>query len=297
MEMVDNVFPFSIKYDGVKHEVEAETYIQTLTSITTILSRLNLQLGEGQTIKIAVNSEKSGSFISALSVLVSNDLFAGAVLGNLKGLVEMMCDLVELKKIFHRVDPAQTVTNNGMVDLRDSRGTNIVNVTNNTYNFFISNDMGMQAIAELGKSLARNSEITGFQIEGGDKKVNVDKSDFPHIAAKLESQLLKRDEYPESQDLIIVKCVFEGRNRKWEFLHKGETMSAVVTDQEFWDRIDAGEKFGKGDKLKADLKITYHYDKVTQEIIERECSVIFVRGYNHRKKSPPPPKLGETFES
>jgi len=65
----------------------------------------------------------------------------------------------------------------------------------------------------------------------------------------------------EIVDLQIAKIWFEKKDRKWDFLWNGIPISASILDKDFFNKIDTGEKFAKGDTLKVKLNIIKKFDE------------------------------------
>ena len=64
----------------------------------------------------------------------------------------------------------------------------------------------------------------------------------------------------ERTQLVIIKAVFERGRRKWEFNWSGVKISAAITDESFFDRLERREfALSQGDALDVDLTITQHY--------------------------------------
>lgn len=76
--------------------------------------------------------------------------------------------------------------------------------------------------------------------------------------------------------------VFEGEDRKWDFLYNGVKISATVQDENFWKQINSGKSFSRGDSLVADLRIIREYDPSVAAYINKGYQVINVREHHPR---------------
>ncbi len=55
----------------------------------------------------------------------------------------------------------------------------------------------------------------------------------------------------------VIKAVFERGQRKWQFVWKGQKISAPIVDHKFFDRLESREiYFAQGDALNVDLSVT-----------------------------------------
>jgi hypothetical protein len=76
-------------------------------------------------------------------------------------------------------------------------------------------------------------------------------------------------------DLRILKIVLErSYTRKWEFFYAGQKISANITDKRFFDDVEAGMSFAKGDSLRVELDILKERDET--------LGVAWIRGYTIR---------------
>lgn len=57
----------------------------------------------------------------------------------------------------------------------------------------------------------------------------------------------------------MFKLVWEASN-KWGFVWNGLKIQAYIKDDNFFKRVDSGEKFAKGDSLIADIKVYQIYE-------------------------------------
>ncbi|MFA7676515.1 MAG: hypothetical protein WCY28_03875, partial [Candidatus Shapirobacteria bacterium] len=75
-------------------------------------------------------------------------------------------------------------------------------------------------------------------------------------------------------------------DRKWEFYHSGNRISANILDENFFNKIDTGESFAKGDQLKADLQITQIFDESIGTYVNESYAVIKVDEHIKRAEQP-----------
>ncbi len=60
--------------------------------------------------------------------------------------------------------------------------------------------------------------------------------------------------------LYIIKPSFE-RTLKWDVVYAGDKLAMAMKDESFLNRIDKGERFGKGDILEVELQIDQVLDR------------------------------------
>jgi hypothetical protein len=280
--MPDFTYNFSVKFDKSSHDLDTDTYIQALTSLSTIMKEANYQLEAGERISINVVAQDAGSFDVALALKAAEHIFSNNTVDYLAGLVTIAGGLVGLRKIWHKADDSKTEINGDDVTIKDVEGNVVYQTNKNTYNIYTTNQVVQDALSNNFKALENDETITGYEIKQDGETVRVDRDEFGELAKRVEVKVPDQDITEIPANLIIVKVVFEGAERKWEFLYNGVKISALVLDENFWSEINSGKAFAKGDELTADLRIIREYDANVAAYINKEYQVINVRGHNPR---------------
>lgn len=281
--MPDNSYRFSVKFDKGDHDIDTETYIQALSSLTTIVKEANYQLEASERISINVVAQDTGSFDVGLAIKTIRDLFSNGTVQYLASLVTIVGGLYSLKKIDKHMDRSKTEINGDDVTIKNVQGNVIFHTHKDTYNIYTTNQVVQDAISNNFKSLENDESITGFEINNDDDTVRVERQEFADLAKKIEIKVENQEVTEIPANLIIVKLVFEGEDRKWEFLYNGIKISATVQDEGFWSQINDGKSFSKGDELVADLRIIREFDPTVAAYFNREYQVINVREHHPRK--------------
>jgi len=277
-------YNFSVKFDKSAHDLNTDTYVQALVSLSTIMKEANYQLEAGEKISINVVAQDTGSFDVGLALKAAQHMFSDGTVQYLAGLVTIAGGLVALKKIWHKADDSKTEINGDDVTIKDVEGNVVYQTNKNTYNIFTTNQVVQDALANNFNALEKDETITGYEIKQDSQIVRVDRDEFSELAKRVEVKLPDKDITEIPANLIIVKVVFEGAERKWDFLYNGVKISATVLDENFWNEINQGKSFAKGDELIADLRIIREYDPNVAAYINREYQVINVRGHNPRSE-------------
>ena len=281
--MSNDAYSFRVKFDSSEHSIDTETYIQALISLTTILKETNYQLGQGEKISISVAAEEQGSFDVALILKAAEHLFSAGTIAYLNELVGIAGGFVLLRQALKKADQDKTEINGDDVTIKDTQGNVVYQTNKNTYNIYTTNQVVQDALSDNFRSLDKDPTITGFEINYDDKSVRAERGEFSDLAEKVEIQLPDKDIIDIPANLVIVKCVFEGEDRKWDFLYNGNKIGATVSDKDFWEQINQGNRFGKGDELIADLRIIREYDPTLGAYFNREYQVINVREHHPRQ--------------
>jgi len=140
-------------------------------------------------------------------------------------------------------------------------------------------------LAQNFDAINNDPSITGFEITDKDEKpiIRVEKEEFSNLS--LKSDEIADDEriIKEAATLNIVRLSFE-ESLKWEFYYKGNKISAKIKDPNFYELINKGESFAKGDIWEVELQInqkwegsvntfinkSYHINKIIRHILRDE---------------------------
>lgn len=280
--MQNSGYSFRVKFDKTDHNIDTETYIKALSSLTTIMKEANYQVGTGEKISINVAAQDAGSFDVGLILKTAQDLFSSDNINYLAGLVTITGGLIALRKLGKKIDTSKTEINGDDVTIKDVGGNVIYNTTKNTYNIYTTNQVVQDALSNNFKGLEEDDSITGFELSHDDETVRVDRDEFSELGKRVEVQLPNQEITDVPANLVIVKLVFEGADRKWEFLYNGVKIAATIHDQAFWNEIDGGKAFSKGDELVADLRIIREYDQAVAAYINKDYQVTNVREHHPR---------------
>lgn len=94
--------------------------------------------------------------------------------------------------------------------------------------------------------------VNELRVSAKDDRLVVEKGDVPAYELPEAPPEPLRDQEVE-RHLEIVSVVFE-EGRKWRFTDGAHEFSAEIQDEGFIGRVDAGERFGKGDVLRCRLR-------------------------------------------
>jgi len=274
-------FSFKVKFENDNHRIDSETYIKSLIAMTTIIKEFNYQIGVGEKVNVNIEAESAGSFEVSLVLTALKDLVSKDTVQYLGELVVLLTGIVELKKRFSKIDQTKTQFVENNVIFNDSSGNTIHTINQNHYHFYM-NPVAHEAVSDQFRALEADKNITGIQYQFNDQKVTISSSEFGELAKPSEFIAPDSKETEAPATLTITRCVFEGENRKWEFILNGMKISAAILDRDFWKGIDRGNRFGKGDKLIVDLLTIRTFDPSLGVYINKEYQVLNVRDHQPR---------------
>lgn len=285
-QVLDN--DFKIKFDGQQHQVDAQILISSLIHTTTVIQELNTYFNTGKRIEIKVNALEKGSFLIHIELLETaldhlknlltkdNLLFASGIISGLVG-------LIELKKHLRGKKPKE-IKKDGGTTIIINENNDVLNISSDIYNIYETNSVVNDALSQNFDVLDNDPAITAFEIT--DKKENpyvrVDRVDFKDLSLKSEQIDDNKKSIIELTRLNIVRLSFE-ENLKWDFYYRGNKISAKISDPNFYELIDKGEAFAKGDTLEVELQINQLFEETVNTFINKSYQIN--RIINHYKKT------------
>ncbi len=269
---------FKIKFDGEQHQVNANVLISSLIHTTSIVQEVNKYLNSGKKIEINVKALEKGSFLchielietaldSLKNLLTKENIEVGsAIVGTVVG-------LIELKK-FLKGKKAVEVQQQGDKTKIINKDGNVIIIENATFNIYENSPIVKDALAQNFEVLNNDPAITGFEITDKNEipLVRVDKTEFDDLAQKSEEVEDDERKIVEAATVNVVRVSFE-ENLKWDFYYRGIKISAKITDPSFYELIDKGEAFAKGDILEVELQINQKFDESVNTFVTKSYQV------------------------
>jgi hypothetical protein len=269
---------FKIKFDGQQHQVDANVLISSLIHTTTIVQEVNRYLNSGKKIDINVKALEKGSFLCHIelvettldtlkNLLTKENIEVGAaIIGSLVGLIELKKFLKgkKAKEVKHQGDRTKITNNQG----------DVLIIENATFNIYEHSLVVKDALTQNFDVLNNDPAITGFEITDKHERplVRVDKSEFIDMAQKSEEVEDGERRIVEAATVNIVRVSFE-ENLKWDFYYRGIKISAKIADPNFYELIDKGEAFAKGDILEIELQISQKFDEAVNTYVTKSYQV------------------------
>ena len=270
---------FKIKFDGQEHQLDANTLINSLIHISSIIQEVNSYYNSGKKIEIKIKALEKGSFLINIELVESalehlknlltkdNVEYAAAIIGSVIG-------LVELKK-FLKGKKAKSVDEktNEKVRIENEEGE-VIYIENFTYNIYQNSPIIKDALAQNFETLDNDPNITAFEITDKNEVslIRVEKVEFDGMSIKSDEITNGERVLIEAANLNILRLSFEG-NLKWDFYYKGNKISAKILDKTFYELIDKGQSFAKGDILEVELQINQIWEEAVNTFINKSYSV------------------------
>lgn len=247
-----------LKYDTDKHEIDADTLIRSLTHDIIILQGIRKKIAPSSDITIKIKAITPASF--HLYLLLENAPALATVaplfLADLNSIIKAFKAVFKIKQFLEGKPPIKIIEDNkkNNILLFNSAGTSIT-VNNNIYVAY-KDPLINSEIAQKIEDLKDDPAVRGFQIKSEDEASNIS-IPADKFEALSNPELVQQNRQIKKEKKVIIsifKLVFD-QKRKWEFYYDGVKISAIIKDENFFKRIEAGEKFAHGDSLVVDLEI------------------------------------------
>src|SRR6218665_709601 len=257
---------FKIKFDCQQHQVDANVLVSSLIHTTAIVQEINKYLNSGKKIEIKVKALEKGSFLchielieTALDALQNlltkeNAEARATIIGTLVG-------LIQLKK-FLKGKKAKEVQPQGDKTKITNKEGNVFIIENATFNIYEHSVAVKDALAQNFDALNNDPAITGFEI--------TDKNESPFV--RVEKSEAGERKMVEAATLNILRISFE-ENLKWDFYYRGYKISAKIADPSFYESIDKGEAFAKGDVLEVELQISQKFEESVNTFVTKSYQI------------------------
>lgn len=269
---------FKIKFDGEKHQIDANLLVNNLIHTTTIIQELNRNLDSGKRIEIKIKALEKGSFLIHIDLIETvldglknlltreNAETAGAIIGAFVG-------LIELKKFLKGKEPKSKESSGNKVKIENEKG-DVIYVENFIQNIYQNNTVVKDALSQSFETLENDSSITGYEVTDKNEKplVRVDRNEFEYMSLKSDEILDGERITTIAATLNIIRISFEDK-LKSDFYFKGNKISVKINDPEFYERVDKGESFAKGDILEVELEIKQVFESSVNTFINKSYKV------------------------
>jgi hypothetical protein len=239
---------------------------------------VNKYLNSGKKIEIKVKALEKGSFLCHIelvettldtlkNLLTKENIQVGAAI------VTTVVGLIELKK-FLKGKKAKEVQQQGDKTKIINKDGNVIIIENATFNIYENSPVVKDALAQNFDALNNDPAITGFEITDKNENtlVRVDKIEFVDLSQKSEEIEEGERKIVEAATLNVVRVSFE-ENLKWDFYYRGIKISAKIADPTFYELIDKGEAFAKGDVLEVELQINQKFDESVNTFVTKSYQV------------------------
>lgn len=269
---------FKIKFDGEKHQIDANLLVNNLIHTTSIIQEINRNLDSGKKIDIKIKALTKGSFlihidlvetaIESLKNLLTKDNIetGGVIIGAFVG-------LIELKKFLKGKEPKSKDNSGNKIKIENEKG-DVIYIENLVQNLYENNTIVKDALSQSFETLENDSSITGYEVTDKNERtlVRVDRDEFEFMSLKSEEILDGERTTVIAATMHIIRISFDDK-LKSDFYFKGNKISVKINDPEFYERVDKGESFAKGDILEVELEIKQVFESSVNTFVNKNYKV------------------------
>lgn len=253
-----------LELQGQTHSIDANTLVNMLVHYQAIVTEANRQLSGGsREVTLKVNALKQGSFIIDVSVVqnIVSQIFS-------KDTVSYVADLCGavggVYALYHKFKGKPVKTEKEKEEAVSIKMENNVNINISTINIYNQPPV-RQAVSKSMETASEDPSVDGFTIKGdkGDTCAQFERNEFKdyiYDGFDTEDDIPDEKVIDEETTLVIVGLNFEPGAR-WQFMYNGFKISMIVKDDALMQKINEGERFGKGDAIKVKLRRIQRYNK------------------------------------
>lgn len=284
--MVSSVMKVKIKYEGQIYQMDADTLIVSLLHFSEMLRAVVLKENPDREVQVRIDALEKGSF--AILLEIAEKVRAGlrtlfgeprTALDSASKAVSIVLGVMNLKKFLKGEKPDEVSSRpDGKVIITKNKGQIVI--AENVYMVYSNNREVNQHMEEMYQKLSEDPEVEGIVIDGNEAGLfYANNQEFWGLAQDNELLEAGKEKFVvQDAQIAVLKIVFQ-KNRKWEFVYQGNKISAVISDENFWDQVNAGKRFAKGDVLVVDLEITKVLEPELGCFVNKEFRVIKVKSH------------------
>lgn len=257
-----------IRFISDEHQIDANTLINYLFHYNAVVAEVNDAYGKGEKkISVKVNALKEGSFVIDLSLLEEPlaRLFSSQNVQYLSGIVTIVGGIYGAYKVL-KGRPAKTKEDEDAINIVLNHVSKQSNVEiNKTIVNVYNNRVVREAISKSFATVDDDNNVAGVEIsnENTSDRIIFEREEFPQLQY---NDFEHEEEMPERIDEVVETCLtiislnFERGNR-WQFMYNGFKIAMTVKDDALMERIEQGERFGKGDSIRVKMRVVKEYNK------------------------------------
>lgn len=269
---------FKLKFDGQLHQIDANTLINSLIHTTSIIQEVNRYLDTGKRIDIKVKALERGSFLVHIELLETTldslkSLFTKENVELASTIVTLLVGLIEIKKFLKGRKVKSVDQKEDKVEITNENGDVLI-IENLTFTIYEHSPIIEDALSQNFDSLNNDPSITGFEITDRDENsiIRVEREEFSDLSVKSEEITNDERIIKEAATLNIIRPSFD-ESLKWDFYYKGNKISAKIKDPNFYELINKGEPFAKGDILEVEIQINQKWDETVNTFVNKSYQI------------------------
>lgn len=283
---------FTIRYEVEENEIDIDALIESLDGFKQSINEVKRFHNPDGNLDIKIKALEKGSFMVFLGLYLTENLnLIASVLSkeNVKltaAILSTLVNSIKLKSHLQGNQPKATkkVEKGNNIEIENQNGQSIV-INAETFNFYSNSNIDAN-LSTAFKGARKEETLTSVEIidDKKEKLISVDQNEMLHLQNKIEVIASKeREIIKENVPVNATKLSWDDKI-KWSFIYDGNKINAKVEDKTFFEKIDSGEQFAKGDTLRVDLRIKQEYNEDVNSYINKSYTVMNVKDHIPRPK-------------
>jgi hypothetical protein len=263
---------FKVVYEGDQHDIEAAVLLDSIGSVTDLVSKVNKELGDDKRdLKMRISAPERGSFGIDLSLLTEA---AGTVMSVQEeisytaSLVTLITALYKLHQFLGADDPAKTEQQGDTYRVYNNDG-DVQEYDADVVQIYLQSEDARDKLNETYRSTKRDERVEGFRIEDpetGEHQFRADREEFERLSGPKEEEEEIRTVEDEEELVTLTRVPLDDPERRWEILWEGERVGVDVEDIGFLAKVQMGDvSFRRGDRLSIDLEREQEYNRTLED--------------------------------
>lgn len=294
--MATDFTEFRLRFGGDENDINAATYGVLLVNAVTLVEEANKEMRTGAHLEIRVKAQRQGSFLvdlgiepaqvtQAVAPLITSENIA-LVKSVASGIIQTVSAALKLKKDLSGEKPQKVVEAGEQITIT-THDKSTVTINKQVYNLAFVNPRSQSAIEDAFKTLSEDSAVTDFAVldEKDETLFEANRSEFPTLSKSIAAEPQQRQTLVETTHLHIIRQSFDPKFKS-DYMYRGFKIMAHIKDKNFWERVEMGERFGKGDMMLVELEIEQEFSKSLNTYENKAHNVIRVINHIPRQSQP-----------
>lgn len=282
---------FHIRYDIEDSEIELENLIESLQGFKSSIEIIKDYYNEDADLQVKVKAVDKGSFLLYLGLQVMDNwgyvtsLFNSENVKLTSAIISSLSHSINIKKHLGGKKPKKIEEKKEGIEVKiENKNGNVLIVNTQEFNIF-SNSGIDGALTKAFEVVDKEPELKKIELfdEEDTKLVEAPREELLDMTTFEDAELVEssREIVQKNVPVNATKLSWEEKI-KWSFIYRGNKITAKITDKNFYEKIDAGQSFAKGDTLRVDLKIKQEFDEAANAFINKGYEIIRVIKHNPR---------------
>ncbi len=262
-----------MRFLGERHSIDINTLINCMIHYNAMLTQIHTRHGEaGRKIEVNVDAMEKGSFELCISLHegIIESLFSERGMDYLASMTSVASFAIMLYKLLKgrpvKSDKQRAQAHEAIDEAVRNINVNLnvnINVDATKVIDAYNDKVVRMSISKQFDTLSADENVEGVEINNGPGLTNTfDREEFEEMRYDdFASEGADNEEIIEEVEatLNIVSLNFE-RDKRWTFIYNGFRIPMPMKNPDLRARIDAGERFGKGDAIRVRMRIVKKFN-------------------------------------